>query len=201
MKSILKLAAIAAVVISASPAAAAISATASAQAKGLVLQPLTLTKVSDLDFGTIIASAPPPAPWRSIANSGARYGDRRHHAGADRSRRSRRRSPVPARRAQIVLLTLAAPAVLDQRIEHAQRDEPLARFWRQQPDDRFDPGIHRRRRWQFRHRREPGERPVRCAVRSDRQLPISSLSDQRGRRTGWTPCAALFFTARASNLR
>ena len=40
----------------ASPAFAATTATATAEAHGLVLQPLTLTKVDDLDFGTVLAS-------------------------------------------------------------------------------------------------------------------------------------------------
>lgn len=51
-----RIAAIAALLVSASPAFAVVNATATAEAKGLVLQPLTLTKVSDLDFGTVIAS-------------------------------------------------------------------------------------------------------------------------------------------------
>ncbi|QDP19508.1 DUF4402 domain-containing protein [Sphingomonas xanthus] len=51
------LAAIAATVALASPAAAQTSASAQAEARGLVLQPLTLTRVDDLDFGTVLASA------------------------------------------------------------------------------------------------------------------------------------------------
>ena len=52
------LAALAATVAFASPAfAAPVSASATAEAHGLVLQPLTLTKAADLDFGTILASA------------------------------------------------------------------------------------------------------------------------------------------------
>ncbi|MBA3667470.1 MAG: DUF4402 domain-containing protein [Sphingomonas sp.] len=52
------LAALAATVAFASPAYAQVVATdtATAEARGLVLQPLTLTKVDDLDFGTILAS-------------------------------------------------------------------------------------------------------------------------------------------------
>jgi hypothetical protein len=52
------LAALAATVAFASPAFAQTVATdtATATAKGLVLQPLTLTKVQDLDFGTVLAS-------------------------------------------------------------------------------------------------------------------------------------------------
>ncbi|MEO6247648.1 MAG: DUF4402 domain-containing protein [Sphingomicrobium sp.] len=56
MRLTLKLAALAAVLTTASPALAAVSANAVADAKGLVLQPLTLTKVSDLDFGTVIST-------------------------------------------------------------------------------------------------------------------------------------------------
>lgn len=110
VKTTYKLAAIAALLVSATPAAAAISATASAEARGLVLQPLTLTKVSDLDFGTIIASA--VAGTVSIdADSGARSstggitevptapGGRAEFAGAGTT-------------GQLVLLTLAAPTLL-----------------------------------------------------------------------------------------
>jgi hypothetical protein len=49
------LAALAATVAFASPAFAQV-ATATAEARGLVLQPLTLTKVDDLDFGTVVSS-------------------------------------------------------------------------------------------------------------------------------------------------
>lgn len=52
------LAAFAASVAVASPAfAQSVTASATAEARGLVLQPLTLTRVDDLDFGTVIASA------------------------------------------------------------------------------------------------------------------------------------------------
>jgi hypothetical protein len=52
------LAALAASVAVASPAfAQSVTASATAEARGLVLQPLTLTRVDDLDFGTVIASA------------------------------------------------------------------------------------------------------------------------------------------------
>ncbi len=50
------LAALAATTAFASPAYAAATDTATAEARGLVLQPLTLTKVRDLDFGTVISS-------------------------------------------------------------------------------------------------------------------------------------------------
>ena len=50
------LAALAATTAFATPAFAAVSASATAEARGLVLQPLTLTKVNDLDFGTVLAS-------------------------------------------------------------------------------------------------------------------------------------------------
>ncbi len=51
------LAALAATTAFASPALAqTATASATAEAHGLVLQPLTLTKVDDLDFGTVIAS-------------------------------------------------------------------------------------------------------------------------------------------------
>jgi opacity protein-like surface antigen len=52
------LAALAATVAFASPAAAqVVSDTETAEARGTVLLPLTLSKVDDLDFGTVIASA------------------------------------------------------------------------------------------------------------------------------------------------
>jgi hypothetical protein len=52
------LAALAASIAVASPAhAQSVTASATAEARGLVLQPLTLTRVDDLDFGTVIASA------------------------------------------------------------------------------------------------------------------------------------------------
>ena len=62
MRNIVRLAALAATVAAASPAFAQsvpppISADATADAKGVVLQPLTLTKEDDLDFGTVISTA------------------------------------------------------------------------------------------------------------------------------------------------
>ena len=52
------LAAFAASVAVASPAfAQSVTASATAEARGLVLQPLTLTRVDDLDFGTVISTA------------------------------------------------------------------------------------------------------------------------------------------------
>lgn len=57
MRFNLALAALVATTAFASPALAqVVSATATAEARGLVLQPLTLTKVDDLDFGTVLAS-------------------------------------------------------------------------------------------------------------------------------------------------
>ncbi|WP_309602279.1 DUF4402 domain-containing protein [Sphingomonas sp.] len=51
------LAALAATTAFATPAfAQSVTASATAEARGLVLQPLTLTKVDDLDFGTVLAS-------------------------------------------------------------------------------------------------------------------------------------------------
>lgn len=57
MRFKIALAALAATVAFASPAAAQVTASDTAEARGLVLQPLTLTRVQDLDFGTVIASA------------------------------------------------------------------------------------------------------------------------------------------------
>lgn len=57
MRFMSSLAVLAAAVASASPAAAqSVTASAQAEARGVILQPLTLTKVDDLDFGTVIAS-------------------------------------------------------------------------------------------------------------------------------------------------
>ena len=110
MKMTYRIAAIAALLVSATPGFAAVNATATAEAKGLVLQPLTLTKVSDLDFGTIIASN--TAGTVSInADSGARAvgggvtavpsypGSRGLFAGAGTA-------------GQGVILSLTAPSVL-----------------------------------------------------------------------------------------
>lgn len=57
MRFNLYVAALAATVAFAAPAAAqSVTASADAEARGLVLQPLTLTRAADLDFGTVIAS-------------------------------------------------------------------------------------------------------------------------------------------------
>lgn len=56
MRYSLSLAALAASVVSASPALAQ-AASATAEARGVVVQPLTLAKVQDLDFGTVVGSA------------------------------------------------------------------------------------------------------------------------------------------------
>jgi hypothetical protein len=55
MRLTVGLAALAATLVAATPASAQL-ASATAQAKGTVLLPLTLTKTSDLDFGTVVAS-------------------------------------------------------------------------------------------------------------------------------------------------
>lgn len=56
MRFKLTLAALAATAF-ASPAMAQTTATATAEARGTILQPLTLTQVQDLDFGTVLSSA------------------------------------------------------------------------------------------------------------------------------------------------
>jgi hypothetical protein len=55
MRFTLSLAALAATLVAATPAVAQ-QASATAEARGVVLSPLTLTKVTDLDFGTVAAS-------------------------------------------------------------------------------------------------------------------------------------------------
>jgi hypothetical protein len=68
MRNLVRFAVLAATVAAASPAFAqvvveepapepTVSASASGEVRGLVLQPLTLTKVDDLDFGTVISTA------------------------------------------------------------------------------------------------------------------------------------------------
>ncbi len=58
MRIAISLAALAATLATATPAfAQVVSASANAEARGVVLQPLTLTKVDDLDFGTVISTA------------------------------------------------------------------------------------------------------------------------------------------------
>jgi hypothetical protein len=56
MRLTICLAAVAATLVTASPAVAQ-QASATAEARGVVLSPLTLTKVTDLDFGTVAATA------------------------------------------------------------------------------------------------------------------------------------------------
>lgn len=61
MRLTIALAALAATAVTASPALAqqapaSATASANALAKGVVLQPLTLTKVTDLDFGTVVST-------------------------------------------------------------------------------------------------------------------------------------------------
>jgi hypothetical protein len=56
MRFTLSLAALAATLVVATPAVAQ-QASVTAEARGVVLSPLTLTKVTDLDFGTVAASA------------------------------------------------------------------------------------------------------------------------------------------------
>lgn len=71
MRSKLTLAALAATAAFASPAMAQTVSTATAEARGTILQPLTLTQVQDLDFGTVLSSA--TAGTVTIdANTGAR---------------------------------------------------------------------------------------------------------------------------------
>ena len=103
------LAAIAATVVTASPAIAQ-QASATGEARGVVVQPLTLAKVQDLDFGTVVGSA---VAGNVVidADTGARTvaggvtgvpsypGDRGLFTGAGTS-------------GQTVVLALSAPAVL-----------------------------------------------------------------------------------------
>jgi len=56
MRKILSFAALAATIATATPAFAQ-QASAQAEARGVVVQPLTLARVQDLDFGTVVGSA------------------------------------------------------------------------------------------------------------------------------------------------
>lgn len=109
MRKSLCLAALAASALSATPALAQ-QASATAEARGVVLQPLTLARVQDLDFGTVVGSA--VAGTVAIdADTGARSvtggvtgvpsfpGDRALFQGAGTS-------------GQDVVLTLNAPSLL-----------------------------------------------------------------------------------------
>ena len=110
MRLTLSLSALAAVLMTATPALAGTSASAAAEARGLVLQPLTLTKVTDLDFGTVISTAAAGSVTID-ANNGARAqtggvtlvpnypGSRAVFSGAGTA-------------GEPVLLTLSAPALL-----------------------------------------------------------------------------------------
>jgi hypothetical protein len=71
MRYSLCLAALAATVATATPALAQ-QATATADAKGIVLQSLTLNKISDLDFGTVAGDALNPGTVSIDADTGAR---------------------------------------------------------------------------------------------------------------------------------
>lgn len=109
MRKSICLAALAATALSATPALAQ-QASATAEARGVVLQPLTLARIQDLDFGTVVGSA--VAGTVSIdADTGARSvtggvtgvpsfpGDRGLFQGAGTA-------------GQDVLLTLNAPTLL-----------------------------------------------------------------------------------------
>jgi len=71
MRLTVGLAALAATLVAATPASAQL-ASATAEAKGVVLLPLTLTKTSDLDFGTVVADPLVAGTVVIDANTGAR---------------------------------------------------------------------------------------------------------------------------------
>ena len=66
------IAALAATFVAATPAMAASSATATANAKGIVLKSLSLSSTADLDFGTVAADATNPGTVSVDADTGAR---------------------------------------------------------------------------------------------------------------------------------
>jgi Domain of unknown function (DUF4402) len=71
MRLTICLAALAATAVTASPALAQ-QATATANAKGIVLQSLTLSRISDVDFGTVAGDALNPGTVSVDADTGAR---------------------------------------------------------------------------------------------------------------------------------
>ena len=72
MRFTVSVAAIAATLVAATPAMAASSATATANARGIVLKSLSLSNTSDLDFGTVAADATNPGTVSVDADTGAR---------------------------------------------------------------------------------------------------------------------------------
>lgn len=112
MRLTLGIAALAATLATASPAfAQTVTANAQAEARGVVLLPLTLTRTSDLDFGTVIADQTVAGTVAIDADTGARSvtggvlgvpgypGGRALFQGAGTAN-------------QVVTLTLNAPVVL-----------------------------------------------------------------------------------------
>ena len=71
MRLTVGLAALAATLVAATPASAQL-ASATAEARGTVLLPLTLTKTADLDFGTVVADPLVPGNVVIDASTGAR---------------------------------------------------------------------------------------------------------------------------------
>ena len=72
MRYTVSIAALAATLVAATPAMAASSATATANARGIVLKSLSLSNTSDLDFGTVAADATNPGTVSVDADTGAR---------------------------------------------------------------------------------------------------------------------------------
>lgn len=114
MHKLFSLAAVAAAALSATPAAAQsapVTASDQAEARGVILQPLTLARLQDLDFGTVIGSQTVAGTVTIDADTGSRSttggvtgvpsypGDRGMFGGAGTA-------------SQNVVLTLNAPTVL-----------------------------------------------------------------------------------------
>src|SRR3954469_22046795 len=72
MRYYVSIAALAATLVAATPAMAASSATATANARGIVLKSLSLTSSADLDFGTVAADATLPGTVTVNSDTGAR---------------------------------------------------------------------------------------------------------------------------------
>ena len=195
MRNILSFAALAATIATATPAFAQ-AASSQAEARGVVVQPLTLARVQDLDFGTVVGSA--VAGTVDIdADTGGRTvtggvvgvpsypGDRALFQGAGTS-------------GQDVILTLNAPTLLISQSNPLDTITVNSMTLRQRqfddPHDRRDRHVQCRRRRQLRDRREPGASALFGEFRPYRRLSVNPVwISGGGRLRGFGRAAALSF--------
>jgi Domain of unknown function (DUF4402) len=114
MRFSVSLAALAATLLAAAPAAAqqaTVTATGNPVAKGVVLLPLTLSKTADLDFGTVIASTTAAGTVVISADDGSRS-TTNGVVGVPQYPGGRALFQGAGTASQSVVLTLQAPAVL-----------------------------------------------------------------------------------------